>query len=117
MSRQVHVATVTGGGAINSNLLTFGESTKLLHVTVKISGAVTTEADSVVLNLDANAGAAYDCIIDHWEPQGDSGVDNMNHVFSVNKRFSVGDVLNITFPNTQTNTVGIMAYYDAAPND
>lgn len=107
------VAPYTGAAAIDITTA-FAANWELIAITMHLGAAGTTTEDLVV-NLDANDGAAYDvkmfeldlspsAVVDLQLNPGDSGGMETG---TLQRFYEAGDEINITWPNTETQTYGI----------
>jgi hypothetical protein len=104
------VYTNTGAAAIAGSFKAFS-SVIVKQITVHFSAAPVA-SENFVITLDAYAGAAYDTVIYTVDPSASSITDLVWIPDDGAFAMVYGDELDITFANTNTNTIGISVYYE-----
>jgi hypothetical protein len=103
MSMNTDRATGAAGVAY---ALTFDHESIVTEIRFHMSAAA--GAETLTISLDADAGAAYDCVL---ATQAMNTLTDYYFQPTIPKHFVKGDVLKVTFANSGTKTWGIETKY------
>lgn len=106
----LRVHNTTGATAIAATLTAY-DTVTIKQVVVHFSAAPVA-SENFVITLDAYAGAAYDTVLYTVDPSVSSITDLVWIPDDGAFTMVYGDELDITFANTNTNTIGISVYYE-----
>lgn len=109
MSQSLYTQTVTGSGAISSNIDLGGVAT-IKQITYHADGAATT-SENFTVTINSAAGAAYDTVVYSVDVSGETDTQNIIWKPSPHVVLANGDTIDLAFANTETNTIGITVYY------
>ena len=107
---------VSGAGAIDQSLQMPAGFWRLCMVTLKLSAAATTGSQNFEISIDSGDGVDYDVPLHTVEMVAAGGVTDVYTPVEYllldggEPTGPAGDKLKITFPNTDSRTVGIVAW-------
>ena len=115
MSRTLIKESGTSAVACADSWGAYSAKYKLKYITVKLDAAATT-SEPLTVTINSATGAAYDTVIVSDDLSVGSGT---SFLYRWDGGFDIfaGDVLDLAYANTDTNTVSWVAYIDPDPRD